>query len=84
MHRRSTSHRSFVCTLLLTVLASPSDNGRTESGTFATNRLHGNDRMQTETRARAKNRPVSLKLSSLSVLFLSPGFSRNTSKLGIA
>lgn len=66
MHRRSTSHRSFVCTLLLTVLASPSDNGRSESGTFATNRLHGNDRIQTEMRAREESTCL-----SLSVLFLS-------------
>lgn len=70
MHRRSTSHRSFVCTLLLTVLASPSDNGRSESGTFATNRLHGNDRLQTETRVREKSTCLSqivLSFCSLSV-----------------
>lgn len=75
MHRRSTSHRSFVCTLLLTVLASPSDNGRSESGTFATNRLHGNDRMQRETRAREESTclfQTVLSFRSLSVIWLFP------------
>lgn len=75
MHRRSTSHRSFVCTLLLTVLASPSDYGRTESGTFATNRLRGNDRMQTETLAREESACLSqtvLSFCSLSVTWHFP------------